>query len=167
MSSRVSLTFLSVVITGLVAAGSVGGLAAAELGAVTPVPVQRLALAGTDDPSGAPGRSLGLSKVVIPAGARLGAHHHPGTQVAYVASGDLTYSVKTGSVEVMKGPAVPGAAKAMARIGAGQRGVIHAGEWIVEQPRTVHSSANLTRKPVTVFLATLFPIGSPASIANK
>jgi quercetin dioxygenase-like cupin family protein len=104
--------------------------------------------------------------VVSPAGAQLGLHHHPGTQVAYVASGELTYSVKSGSVAVMKGAAVPGAAKLMRRIGPGQRGVIHAGEWIVEQPSTIHSGANKTGKPVVVYLATLFPVGSPAAIAN-
>jgi hypothetical protein len=46
-------------------------------------------------------------------------------------------------------------------------GVIQAGEWIVEEPITVHSGANRTSKPVVIYLATLFPIGGPPAIANK
>jgi quercetin dioxygenase-like cupin family protein len=167
MSARASSRLLPVAIAGVVVGAAVGVLAVTELHAAAPVPVQRLALAGTDNPAGARGRSLGLSKVIIPAGARLGLHHHPGSQVAYVASGTLVYWVTSGAVSVMKGAAVPGVARVVRRIGAGQRGVIHAGEWIVEQPSTIHRSANTTAKPVVVYLATLFPVGSPASIANE
>jgi quercetin dioxygenase-like cupin family protein len=147
----------------LVAASAAG--AGASLRGSPPAAV-RLELAAVNNPAGARGRTLGLTKVTIPAGVELAPHHHPGTQVAYVVSGALTYSVRSGSVTVMRG-AADGGAKAMLRIGAGQQGVLDAGEWIVEQPKTVHSSVNRTTRPVVVYLATLFPIGSPAAIANK
>ena len=130
-----------------------------------PKPVLRLQIAAANNPIGAKGRTLGLSKVIVPAGVQLGLHHHPGTQVAYIASGTLTYSVKAGSVSVMKGPA-PGGTTVL-RIQAGHSGAIHAGEWIVEEPTTIHSAANKGTKPVTIYLATLFPIGSPPAIPNK
>jgi hypothetical protein len=40
----------------------------------------------------------------------------------------------------MQGAAAPGTAKVAQRIGAGRSGVIHAGEWMVEQPTTIHTS---------------------------
>jgi hypothetical protein len=39
-------------------------------------------------------------------------------------------------------PTAAGAAKVMLRIGTGRTGVIHAGEWIVEEPTTVYGSAD-------------------------
>src|SRR5262245_20141572 len=68
-------------------------------------PVTRKALAQQVDPVGAPGRTLGLSKVRVAPGARIALHHHPGTQLAYIQHGVLTYTVRTGSVDVMRGPA--------------------------------------------------------------
>ena len=99
--------------------------------------------------------------MLIPARAEIALHRHPGTQVAYIASGTLTYSVRRGGVTVMSG--APGESKTVAKIGPGQTGKIAAGQWIVEQPNTVHSGRNATGKPVVIYLATLFPIGSAPS----
>ena len=128
---------------------------------------KRFELGAQNNPIGSKGRTLALSKVIIPAGARLALHHHPGTQVAYVASGNLTYSVKSGSVNVMTGAADTGTAKVVLRICAGHTGVIHPGEWIVEDPTIIHSGMNRGSRPVVIYLATLFPIGSPPAIPNK
>jgi quercetin dioxygenase-like cupin family protein len=157
-------TLVAAAVCAAVAAGVVH--AAESRRAAVPKPVLRLQLAASNNPIGSKGRTLGLSKVIIPGHTALALHHHPGTQVAYVASGKLTYTVKSGTVAVMKGAAAPGSAKLVLRIRAGQTGVIHAGEWIVEEPTTIHAGANKTSKPVVVYLATLFPIGSPAAIAN-
>jgi quercetin dioxygenase-like cupin family protein len=158
-------TLVAAAVAAAVAAGVVQ--AADSRRGAAPKPVLRLQLAASNNPIGSKGQTLGLSKVIIPAHTALALHHHPGTQVAYIVSGNLTYTVKSGSVAVMKGAAAPGAFKVMRRIGAGQTGVIHAGEWIVEEPTTIHAGANKTSKPVVVYLATLFPIGSPAAIANN
>ena len=37
-------------------------------------------------------------------GAELASHHHPGSQLGYVAEGVLTYTVETGKAKLMKGP---------------------------------------------------------------
>ncbi len=158
-------TLVGAAVAAAVAAGVVH--AADSRRSAVPKPVLRLALAASNDPIGSKGQTLGLSKVIIPGHTQLALHHHPGTQVAYIASGNLTYTVKSGSVAVMKGAAAGGAARLMLRIRAGHTGVIHAGEWIVEEPTTIHSGSNRTSKPVVVYLATLFPVGSPPSIANK
>ncbi|MGZ4451196.1 MAG: cupin domain-containing protein [Nocardioides sp.] len=129
-----------------------------------PTTVTREALAATDHPRGADARTLGLSRVTVMPGARLASHHHPGTQVAYVASGTLTYSVETGSVAVMKGAADD--ASVVRRVLAGQTARITAGRWIVEQPGEVHHAANTGSAPVVIYLATLFPDGAPASVPD-
>jgi quercetin dioxygenase-like cupin family protein len=143
-----------------VAAG--GGYAA---GAAHQAPPQatRAVLAQSVDPTGAHGRTLALSRVTIPAHTRLPLHRHPGTQVAYVQKGTLTYTVRTGVVAVYRGPADQ-SPRVVRRVGPGQTGAVHAGEWVIERPRDVHFGANEDARPVVVLLATLFKNGSPASI---
>jgi mannose-6-phosphate isomerase-like protein (cupin superfamily) len=131
-----------------------------------PPTAQREALAAANNPAGAKGRTLGLSRVVVPSGAQLALHHHAGTQTAYVDRGVLTYTVKAGSVTVRQGPA-DGKSKVVRTIGAGQTGPIKAGQWIVEQPTTIHQAANRGSAAVVIYLASLFPIGAPPSIPES
>jgi quercetin dioxygenase-like cupin family protein len=111
---------------------------------------------------GAPGRSLGLSRVIVPVGAELALHRHQGTQVAYVQSGVLTYHVKSGSVRVLDGspdenPTV------IRKIDSGETGKIRAGQWIVEQRADIHRAANRGNRKVKIYLATLLRTGAPPS----
>src|SRR5262245_48911392 len=93
---------LALLIGLLLATAALGGYA---LGAQrwTQATATREALAAENDPIGAPGKTLALSRVTIPPGVRLAPHRHPGTQVAYIDAGTLTYSVRTGLVRVVKG----------------------------------------------------------------
>jgi quercetin dioxygenase-like cupin family protein len=128
-----------------------------------PPAVSRVALAQQVNPGGARGRTLGLARVRIAPAARIALHHHPGTQLAYIQRGVLTYSVRSGSVSVMRG-AADQSPKLVRRIGPGQTGKIRAGEWIIEQPSTIHRARNDGRTPVVILLATLFTSGSPPSL---
>jgi quercetin dioxygenase-like cupin family protein len=134
-------------------------------GAMRQAPAQptRTALAQKVDPAGGPGRTLGLSRVTIPANTRLGLHRHPGTQIAYVQKGTLTYTVMTGVVTVYRGPADQDP-QVVRRVGAGQTGQVQAGEWVVEPPSAVHFGANRGDGQVRILLATLFKNGSPPTI---
>lgn len=156
---------VGVVVAAMCTAALLGGYAIGATRAASPVAV-RDALAAKDNPIGAKGRTLGLTRVTIPAGVVLALHHHPGTQVAYVASGTLTYTVKRGMVPVLHGTA-DASPTVVRSIRAGQSGRIAAGEWIVEEPSTVHWAANRTTKPVVIYLATLFPTGDPPAIPVK
>jgi quercetin dioxygenase-like cupin family protein len=139
------------------------GATAVVIAQSTPAPApQRQALAQSTKVQGAPNRTLGLSRVVIPAGASLALHHHLGTQVAYIQSGVLSYTVQDGSVAVMRGPA-DGKPQLVRRIKAGQTGKIRAGEWIVEQPSVIHRAANLGSAKIVIFLSTLLKTGAPPS----
>jgi quercetin dioxygenase-like cupin family protein len=146
----------------MTASSAAGALAAGASKSPAPT-VSRTALAQQVDPVGAPGRTLGLSRVTIAAGARIALHHHPGTQLAYIQRGVLTYTVRDGSVDVMRG-AADQSPKVVRTIGAGQTGRIRRGQWIVEQPTTIHQARNAGRRPVVILLATLFTNGSPPSI---
>jgi quercetin dioxygenase-like cupin family protein len=129
----------------------------------TPAQATRTVLAQAVDPPGGRGRTLALSRVTIPADTRLGLHRHPGTQIAYVQKGTLTYTVRTGAVSVYRGPADQDP-EVVRRIAAGQTGEVHAGEWVIERPHDVHFGANHGDTPVRILLATLFKTGRPPSI---
>jgi quercetin dioxygenase-like cupin family protein len=121
-------------------------------------PITRDVLAQARNPVGGHGRTIALSRVTIDPGAALDFHHHPGTQISQVTRGTLTYWVRTGGVTVRRGDRV------VRRIRSGQHGEIPAGDWIVEQPGTIHRGANLGRTPVVILIGSLFRNGAPPSI---
>lgn len=146
-------------------AGAALPAAAYAAGAAQQAPPQatRAALAQAVNPTGAPGRTLGLSRVRIPAHTSLALHRHPGTQIAYIQKGTLTYSVRSGVANVYRG-AADQSPRLVRRIAAGETRRVRAGEWLIERPRMVHSGANEGDRPLVILLATLFRNGSPASI---
>jgi len=141
---------------------ALGSLLPAAFGDTKAPSAIRNALAQTGKVQGAPGRTLILSRVVVPPGARLASHRHLGTQVARVQSGALRYTVLRGGVAVHRGESDE-QPRTVRRIGSGQTGTLHGGEWIVEQPSDIHRAANLSRQPVVIYLATLLKTGAPAA----
>lgn len=123
----------------------------------------RQALAQVVKPPGAPGRTLGLARVTIPARTALAPHRHPGDQIAYIEHGTLTYTVRTGVVRIYRG-AADASPRLVDTLRAGATGRVRAGEWVVERQGDVHFGANRGRRPVVILLATLFTTGSPPSI---
>jgi quercetin dioxygenase-like cupin family protein len=139
----------------LAAGLALGALLPAAFGDSAKAPTAvRNALAQTSKVQGAPGRTMVLSRIVVPPGVQLATHHHLGTQVARIQAGTLTYTVRRGSVVVRRGESDQSPAVAR-KITAGQTGSIHSGEWIVEQPSDVHEAANRGSTPVVIYLATL------------
>jgi quercetin dioxygenase-like cupin family protein len=155
---RLSLVLAAI---GLLATGVVVGHVIAQSGGST---VTRTALAQSTKVRGASGRTLGLSRVTIPLNGSIPLHHHEGTQVSYIQAGVLRYTVKSGGVTVYSGPADN--ASVVRKISAGQTGQIRAGQWIVEQPSTVHRAANKGKARIVIYLATLLKKGAPPSTPN-
>jgi quercetin dioxygenase-like cupin family protein len=146
---------------GLLAIGVAVGHVLAQSGGST---VTRTGLAQSNKVRGVSGRTLGLSRVTIPVGGSIPLHHHQGTQVSYIQTGTLAYTVKSGGVTVNSGP---GDHPTMIRkISAGQTGQIQAGQWIVEQPSTIHRAANKGKTKIVIYLATLLKKGAPPSTPN-
>ena len=156
-----SRTAAVVASTAVLTAGIQLGGALAAPQSPAPVTVTREALASAGHPRGADHRTLGLSKVTVMPGTTLALHHHPGTQIGYVQSGVLTYTVEHGSVTVRSGDS--SAPHVVRRITSSHAARLHAGQWIVEQPGMVHRAANRTGRRVVILLATLFSTGAPAS----
>ncbi len=152
----------------LVALLPAAGATARSLGAEAeraPAPT-REALTQVVNPRGAPGRTLGLSRVTIPAHTALAPHHHPGYQIGYIQRGTLTYTVRTGVVRIYRGPA-DASPRLVRTLRGGETARIRAGEWLVERQGDVHFGANRGRRAVVILLATLFTNGSPPSIPAK
>lgn len=146
----------------LAAAAAIGaGTVAVAQGGGDPV---REPLAAQKNPIGAKGRTLALSRVTIPAGAALALHHHTGTQIAFIAQGTLTYTVKQGKVVVHAGSAED--PTTVRTITAGQTGQIKTGQWIVEQPSNHHMAQNKGTGKIVIYLANLLPNGDPPSVAG-
>lgn len=150
----------------LVAGGFGAGLAVSATAADDPAPVTvtRQPLAEVPGPTGAPGRTLGLSKVVVMPGAKLASHHHPGSQLGYVAEGVLTYTVETKSARLMKGPGDDPTLVRVVRPGHTVK--VRPGQWLVEQQGEVHHAANRGDVPVVIYLSTLLKTGRPAAIPD-
>jgi quercetin dioxygenase-like cupin family protein len=151
--------FATLVVLAVLLAGAAIGYAVAGK---DKEPVTRDALAGSEHPRGAKGRTLGLSRVVIQPGGTIDLHHHEGTQVAFIHGGKLTYSVADGEVKIHEGD-FEGGAQVVGEIRAGETGKVRAGQWIVEQPSDHHSAANKGDKRVVIYLATLLKSGAPPS----
>ena len=128
-----------------------------------PAPVIREALAQTTKPRGAAGRTLALTRITIQPGTELPLHHHPGTQIAYVDSGVLTYTVEQGTARIKRGPA-DDHPTLVRKLDAGETAAIKRGQWIVEQPSDHHHAVNRGKRPIVLYLSTLFPTGAPPSI---
>lgn len=145
----------------LVASVGAGSAFAALRAAPAPVRV----VLGAAPAHGTHGDLLGLTRITIPPGAVIPKHHHPGTQVATVLAGTLSYHVYAGTVPVYR--EVNGAPELAYRIEPGHTGMLRAGDTLIEQPSDVHQAANHGTKTVRIVLATLFPAGAPPSIPVK
>ena len=151
----------------LVASGFGAGLAVTATAAdddPAPVSVTRQAWAEMAGPSGAPKRTLGLSRVVVMPGAQLARHHHPGTQLGYVAEGVLTYTVETGEARLMKGPGDDPTLVTV--VEPGETVKVRPGRWLQEEQGEVHHAANEGDVPVVIYIATLLRTGKPAAIPD-
>lgn len=129
--------------------------------APTPAP-SRVAMAQTEQVQGAPGRTMVLSKVTVPAGAKLAVHHHLGTQISRVVSGTLSYTVRRGKAELFEGESDE-EPRLVRVISAGKTAQLQPGQWLVEQPSDIHQAANRGSSPVVIYLATLLKDGAAPS----
>lgn len=133
---------------------AVGSGTAIAISAMNEPPAPKYnSLARIVNPVGAPGRALGLSRVVIQPGAKIPLHLHQGTQLGFIQRGTLTYTVEAGRAKVMSGPG--DAAELVRLIKAGQTARVMTGQWLIEQPSNHHRAANNGTEPVVILLTNL------------
>jgi quercetin dioxygenase-like cupin family protein len=109
-------------------------------------------------PAAAPDDALELVRYTIQPSTALAPHRHPGTQLALIQSGTLTYTVIEGEVTVHQ---VDGGTRV---IGPGETSRIAAGEWIVEDESIVHYGANEGKQPVVILASSLLEADQPPAI---
>ena len=121
---------------------------------------------GRRTPVLAPRAELAVGRVTIAPGASIPPHEHPGTQVAAIVAGELTYTVLTGEVAVTAGdaPFGPATPTVVESILAGETRVLRPGDAVVEQPGAIHTARNAGAEPVIIVLSTLFEPGQPRTM---
>ena len=117
-------------------------------------------------PDAAPAEELAVGRATIAPGASIPPHEHPGTQVAAIVSGELTYTVLSGEVPVRRAgtTGTPVATAAGNAIAAGETVVLRPGDAITERPGALHTARNAGTEPVVIALATLFDRDRPRTI---
>jgi quercetin dioxygenase-like cupin family protein len=145
------------------ASGQASSPEASPTAATTPVTIREVLATG--QPSSAPGQTLDLVRYMIPPGTTLAVHVHPGMQIAWVASGELTYHVVNGEVQIGRAADASGGAPGEPQtLAAGESTVLMPGDWVVEVPGAVHYGENLGSEPLILWAATLLETGRPPAI---
>ncbi len=106
----------------------------------------------------APGETLSLTRYIIPAGAQLPVHYHPGIQMASVEQGVLTYHVIDGELPVTR------ADGSLEVITSGQTVELAEGDAWVEPEGMIHYAENLTDGEVILISAALLNTDEAATI---
>ncbi len=114
-------------------------------------------------PSAALDQNLELSRIVIEPGTILPLHVHPGTRLASIVSGELTYYVIVGKVQVNRA-AVDDAAGQIETLHAGEQTLLRAGDAVIETEGMQHYAENLGAEQVVILTASLFQVGMPPSM---
>lgn len=117
-------------------------------------------------PASAPDQRLELVRYVIEPGTALPPHVHPGTQLASIAAGELTYTVVSGEIRVERAGAggTPGPVEVLT---AGETTVLRPGDAVIETEGMVHFGENRGTEPVVILAATLLEAGQPPSIVEN
>ncbi|HEU5434225.1 MAG TPA: cupin domain-containing protein [Thermomicrobiales bacterium] len=104
---------------------------------------------------------LALVRVMVAPGAAIPEHEHTGTQIASIISGALTYTVRSGEVDLYRSGSSP---VKMDRLGAGDTVVLRSGDAIVEHPGAFHQAINNGTGPVLLFSSILYPSSGKPTI---
>jgi quercetin dioxygenase-like cupin family protein len=117
---------------------------------------------GSGQPDAAPGQALGARRNTFAPSGFVPPHMHPGALVLHVESGELTYTVVEGTVQIQRA-ATAGTPGPTEELGPGQETVLRAGDWLFEQG-VVHSARNNTSGETVVLVASLTATDMPFTI---
>ena len=117
---------------------------------------------GQTAPEQASGHELYLVRVTVPAGALLAPHTHPGTQVARIERGTLTYTIISGTATVVRAGA-DGEAGETEEVSGPATVRLRKGDTVIEPEGMVHEAANRGERKVIIVLTALLTEGAPLS----
>ncbi len=155
---RMAISVLVLIVFGAVFACGGDGDEQSPFAGLTEVAGQELK-SGTS--SAAPGQILRLVRVIIPTGEEIAPHSHPGTQLAFISEGTLTYTVIDGEVDVTR--AADSGDALVETFQTGDTLKLAAGDSIREPKGMIHMARNDGAQPVVIYLSSLFPEGEPVS----
>ena len=161
----VMLSLVAVVLLGVLAVGRAANTTAQD---ATPAPAAvgvTTDVLGSGQPDAAPGQALSGRRNTFAPDGFVPPHMHPGALVLHVESGELTYTVIEGTVQVQRA-ATAGTPGPTEEVGPGQETVLRAGDWLFEQG-VVHSSRNATSSPTVVLVASLTAADQPFTVFHE
>ncbi len=159
------LSVVAVVLLGALAVGrSLATRAQEATPAISAVGVKTDVL-GSGQPDAAPGQALAGRRNTFEPGGSIPAHMHPGALVLHVESGELTYTVIEGTVQVHRA-ATAGTPGPTEEVGPGQEAVLRAGDWLFEQG-VVHSVRNDGSEPTVVLVMALTAADQPFTVFHE
>jgi quercetin dioxygenase-like cupin family protein len=106
----------------------------------------------------APGETLSLTRYIIPAGAVLPVHYHPGVQMASVEAGVLTYHVVDGELPVTRADGT------LLTVVSGETVELAEGDSWIEPKGMIHFAENRTDGDVILISTALLDSDEPATI---
>lgn len=122
----------------------------------TTEPVTREVLA-KGKPAGEPCQVLELVRYTIDPEIILPPHTHPGMQISKIASGEITYFVVDGEVEITRTDG------SVTMLKSGEQIKLSSGDSVVEPGGVVHFGENHGSEPVVLLSSSLFPCDAPFS----
>jgi quercetin dioxygenase-like cupin family protein len=117
---------------------------------------------GQTAPEQASGYELYLVRVTVPVDASLAPHTHPGTQMARIERGTLTYTIISGTATVIRAgeDGEPGETK---KVSGPTTITLRKGDTVIEAEGMVHEAANRGERKVIIVLTALLTEGAPLS----
>lgn len=156
--------FVAVTLLGLLALGRLITVAQDATPPPASVGVTTQILGG-GQPDAAPGEALGMRRNTFAPDGFVPAHMHPGALILHVESGELTYTLIEGTVQIQRATTdgTPGATE---ELGPGEETVLRAGDWLFEQG-VVHTARNATSGETVVLVASLTAGDMPFTVFHE
>ncbi|MGI8476058.1 MAG: hypothetical protein ACR2OO_06785 [Thermomicrobiales bacterium] len=121
----------------------------------------KIEVLGKGLPDAGPGHTLMLVRLTFAPGGFVGLHQHPGALVLAIESGELNYTLKEGSAQILH-PAVDGTPGPTEELKPGVETTLKAGDALFEQG-VIHSARNVGTVPTVVLVSGLIETGHPFS----
>jgi quercetin dioxygenase-like cupin family protein len=153
----------AMVVGGWVSGANLPGVAAVEPAGTPVATVSAIAneVLVRASPASVADGEMALGRVTLLAGAVLPPHYHPGTQLAVIVQGTLTYTVYSGTIEIYRHDSTSAEPEV---ISAGETVEVRTGDALIETPGAVHQGRNIGAMPVIIYLSTLFPADAPRAV---
>lgn len=157
----VVLSVLAIALLGVLAAPHFSAAAQDATPAARPSNAKglKIEVLGKGLPDAGPGHTLMLVRITFAPGGYVGLHQHPGALVLAVESGELSYTLKEGSAQILH-PEVEGTPVASEDLKPGVETTLKAGDALFEQG-VIHSARNAGTVPTVVLVSGLIETGHP------